>query len=97
MIPTAKTSTGTRYANTTIQRHKSPILIPGWFQIIKIGLIAIATLVGIGLVGCCCCKFCGGKKEKDEDEKDEIDADTSAGNANHRSPVAQHDGWINSF
>lgn len=36
-------------------------------------------------------------KKKGEDEKDEIDADTSAGNANHRSPVAQHGGWINGF
>lgn len=86
--------------NTELEKHRSSFLIPGWFQIIEIGLITVTALVGIGLLGCCCFKFCGGKKEEDEDDEDEnddIDVDTSAWKANHRSPVAKPGGWINGF
>lgn len=101
--PSTKTSTGIYSVNTELQKHRSPFLIPGWFQIIEIGLIAITALVGAGLLGCCCFKFCGGKKEEDEDdeededENNDYDAYTSAWKANHRSPVAKPGGWINGF
>ena len=78
--------------------RRSGLLIPGWFQIIEIGLLVLTGVVGIGLLGCCCLKFCGGKKDEDEEDEEEdkkgyYDPDQSW-KANQRAPASKPGGWM---
>ena len=56
----------------------------------------------MGLLGCCCLKFCGGKKDEDEeDDEEDEDKDEKGGynpdhswKSNHRAPASKPGGWM---
>ena len=102
-------TTTTTEASTTIHKEidikpggrRSRFLIPGWFQIIEIGLLALTGVIGMGLLGCCCLKFCGGKKDEDEEDEEDEDEDEKGGydpdhswKSNHRAPASKPGGWM---
>lgn len=66
-------------------------------------MIVIVIFVGIGFVGCCCFKFCGGKKEEDEDDEEDEDENNDydvyilVWKVNYRFLVVKFGGWINGF
>nr|XP_022343822.1 cell wall protein DAN4-like isoform X3 [Crassostrea virginica] len=106
---TSPSQTTTTTASTTIYREldfkpdgrRSRFLIPGWFQIIEIGLLALTGVIGMGLLGCCCLKFCGGKKDEDEEDEEDEDEDEKGGydpdhswKSNHRAPASKPGGWM---
>ena len=81
---------------------RSRILFPGWLKIIEIGLLALTGVIGMGLLGCCCLKFCGGKKDEDEDDDEEEENEDGKGGynpdhswkTNHRAPASKPGGWM---
>lgn len=93
--------TSTSVLNNKLSHPHSRFSIPGYFQFIEIGLIAITTIVAMGLLGCCCLRFCGGKRSEDddEDEKKEMEAKTMqpAWKENHRNPVSKPNMWTDDF
>ena len=55
----------------------------------------------MGLLGCCCLKFCGGKKDEDEEDEEDEDEDEKGGydpdhswKSNHRAPASKPGGWM---
>ena len=99
----------TTTASTTVHKEidikpdcrRSGLLIPGWFQIIEIGLLVLTGVIGIGLLGCCCLKFCGGKKDEDEEDEEVEDEDKKGSydpdhswKTNQRAPASKPGGWM---
>lgn len=91
----------TSVLNNKLSHPHSRFSIPGYFQFIEVGLIAITTIVAMGLLGCCCLRFCGGKRSEDddEDEKKETEAKSiqPAWKENHRNPVSKPNRWTDDF
>ena len=71
-------------------------LLPGYFQYIEIALIAVTAIVAIGLLGCCCFKFCVAKRSEDDDEE-ETESNKSAEKENRDNsprPILKSGSWI---
>lgn len=71
-------------------------LLPGYFQYIEIALIAVTTIVAIGLLGCCCFKFCAAKRSEDDDEEEtENNKPAEKENSDKNSrPILKSGSWI---
>jgi hypothetical protein len=80
---------------TNSKQSRKRFVIPGWFQIIEIGFLALTAMVGMGVLGCCCVKFCFGKRRDDDDEEEEDDEEevTPSWKQNHRLPMSKPGGW----
>ena len=50
----------------------------------------------MGLLGCCCLKFCGGKKDEDEDDDEEEENEDGKGgyNPDHCIKTRRMDDWF---
>lgn len=92
--------TSTSVLNGKLSHPHSRFSIPGYFQFIEVGLIAITTIVAMGLLGCCCLRFCGGKRSEDDDEDEkekEAKSIQPAWKENHRSPISKPNRWTDDF
>lgn len=93
--------TSTSVLNSKLSHSQSRFSISGYFQFIEVGVIAITVIVGMGLLGCCCLKFCGGKRSEDDDEdkKKEKEAKSiqPAWKGNHRNPISKPNRWTDDF
>lgn len=60
---------------------------------IEIGFLALTAITGMGILGCCCLKFCGGKRKEDDDEEEDDEEITPSWKQSHRLPVSKPGGW----